>query len=243
MNIENFSENIDENIEAMLALFRTRDVIYIGGKREEVFFPNAENTPRPIVCIDCTSDPWGDKWRQGIDAGKAEDEDHQRELWNTDGLLGMYDSKQSRIILYAKSISRLVGEADRGTWRWLSCKLDFNLLANVVLLHELGLWASHRVKDKDGHGWENFSNVSEKDKLEWAQALAYWVIKGMHSEGEKLGDVFSGMARYQRSVYKLGRVGAIIDEMGEAAEEDDYTANFLLSELLYCRSKAGDEAE
>jgi len=218
-------ELINSSIDTVLSLFHDNEVKWCEKVNEkgEVFvckslFPNASGTPKPTVAIDFEKDPYTVRKR----------ENNEEPIFDTDSILGdyNYNASEKLITLYAKSISSAAA--------YLS--VNANVLADVVLLHELGHWSSHVVKDKDGKMWENFDAADTKIKEAWAQILAYWAMKCISDSdyGKKLVDVFRTLEKKQSKVYKLDETANnIIDAVD--VKNGDIKRVYLINALVQNR--------
>jgi len=208
-----------EFIKKILEPFNTEEAKYCS-KTEKVRFTYPKNDFFPAsIAIDFEQDPLRERIEELTQAkpGPENGDDNLWDIggaiWNTDGLLGIYSRNEKgndhpgNITLYAKSIA--------GISEKLNC--NANVLASIVLLHELGHWASHMVRDEMDNIWGSFFDQDERNTEQWAQCLTYWAI--CHNEDERK-KCFKKLEEKQRAEYQLDtNLKNIIegDNNGEAA--------------------------
>ena len=85
-------------------------------------------------------------------------------------LLGVYDAKKRRIILYDRLIKR----------HSINLKVEYELLKTVVLTHEIGHWIAHQLPHIFSASWPSprFNKTDSNIKEGHAQLFCYWAIEG-----------------------------------------------------------------
>ena len=126
---------------------------------------------------------------------KAKDEVNKDDQHCID-LLGMYCPKEERIVLFTTRIKKTAE----------GLKIEEDLIQQIVLLHEIGHWISHKLtyKEKDWKydcEWElkkyNKANVNVHEGL--AQLYTWWVV----DKSPELKAVFDTLTAVQSDPYRV----------------------------------------
>ena len=105
-------------------------------------------------------------------------------------LLGAYQARHERIVLYERGI------------QWRRHGLDPDWLRAVVLIHEIGHWITHVLPKPGTPAWNTDLYVlGERDVHEgWAQLLTWWVADQV---GGSFRSTFEKLNRNQSSPYRV----------------------------------------
>lgn len=209
MKARNLYPSEKELLEKMLTIFYQTGFVNI---ENEILLPlsNVDGTERAIFSMQKVSLPTIiEKNNEEVPLnqttkGNAYPENQKEDTpkyWDFDNLLGAYfpqevtKGKQSlRIELYTDKIEECAH------------KLTINAqhLKDIVLLHELGHWITHKLPYKDGSVWSNYhidtndielTNVHEG----WAQLLTWWIVKDIG----QLNDAFTKLNKKQSPPYQV----------------------------------------
>ena len=114
-----------------------------------------------------------ENWDERDKDGRPRNRERRKpETISIEGLLGCYDPRLQRIIIYERGIKWMVREGFDKKW-----------LSAVVLIHEIGHWITHQLPKPGGPTWRtDLYNSSEEDVHEgWAQLITWWIadqVKG-----------------------------------------------------------------
>ena len=114
---------------------------------------------------------------------------YKDEKYSTCNLLGVYLPKEPKIIIYLKGISRACNQYN----------IDFALLTQVVIIHELSHFLSHKY-ELNGKTWDDDKYIVENTTLHefLAQYSTYLVVK----DNKGLLDAFEELNKHQSDVYR-----------------------------------------
>ena len=157
-------------IEKIPIIFSDEESLYVNEKLDEELKNQKKTSPT-------------EKEKNEIIEGIYKDEEY-----STCNLLGIYSAKEQKIIIYLKGISR-------------ACKkynIDFSLLTQVVIIHELSHLLSHKYK-LNGKTWDDNKYIKDNPTLHefLAQFSTYLIIK----DNIELLDVFEGLNKKQSKDY------------------------------------------
>ena len=115
---------------------------------------------------------------------------YEDEKYSICNLLGTYNPEKQEINIHLKGISRVSNKPN----------IDFTLLTQVVIIHELSHFFSHK-HILNGKTWDNDKYEVENVKIHefLAQLSTYLIIK----DNKELLDVFLELNTYQSDEYKL----------------------------------------
>ena len=110
-----------------------------------------------------------------------------------EGLLGRYDPRLQRIIIFERGIKWLGRESFDETW-----------LFAVVLIHEIGHWITHQLPKPGVPTWPTDLYVlGEPDVHEgWAQLITWWIADHDQVDG-KFKDTFEKLNKMQPPPYRV----------------------------------------
>ncbi len=123
-------------------------------------------------------------------ANDQDDKDNIKKYKYVIELLGMYFPATQSITLYTKRIE----EAAKGL------NVSTDALRQVVLLHEIGHWITHKLH-YNRQCWEiaKYNSASTEVHEGWAQLLAWWVVKNI----SKLKRAFDRLNKEQIQQYHV----------------------------------------
>lgn len=113
------------------------------------------------------------------------------EKYDIERVLGIYDPKERKIVLYERGILAVSKEE----------KIDLDILRSVVLVHELGHWLSHTMPQGTTQCWENvqYNHASTDVHEGWAQLFDYWAVD--QNSNKAYYDAFAALNKNQSLPY------------------------------------------
>ncbi len=137
------------------------------------------------------------EWEEEEESWDARNKDRERrkpEEISIEGILGEYDPRLQRIIIYERGIKWMVGR-ERFDEKWLFA---------VVLIHEIGHWITHQLPKPGVPTWRtDLYNSSEPDVREgWAQLITWW-IANQDGVDRQFKDTFEKLNERQPPPYRV----------------------------------------